>query len=224
MIRREQFTFYRSFFEGVSRIKNKQSRCDAYDAIVRYALDGIEPDLGKLSDSSALAFVMAKPNLDASRKKAEAGRKGGESDKKSVSKREANAKQSVSKPQARDEEANAKQVKEQDKEQDKDKEQMLITPYSPPRGTGRLPAPRFVPPSVDDVRTYCEQRRNGVDPEHFVNFYASKGWKVGNSPMKDWKAAVRTWEQRDGRGPGTADKPKTNNPFLAMALEMEDEA
>lgn len=221
MMQREQFTFYRSFFEGVSRIKNKQSRCDAYDAIVRYALDGVEPDLGKLSDSSALAFVMAKPNLDASRKKAEAGRKGGESDKQTRSKAEANGKQTVSKPQARDEEANRKQDKEQDK--DKDKEQMLIAPYSPPRGTGRLPAPRFVPPSVDDVRAYCEQRKNGVDPEQFVNFYASKGWKVGNSPMKDWRAAVRTWEKRNDRGPGTADKPSTSNPFLAMAMTMEED-
>ena len=58
---------------------------------------------------------------------------------------------------------------------------------------------RFVPPTVDDVRAYCTERENGVDPEAFVDYYKSKGWKVGNSPMKDWKAAVRNWERTDDR-------------------------
>ena len=59
---------------------------------------------------------------------------------------------------------------------------------------------RFTPPTVDEVRAYCQERKNSVDPETFVDFYTSKGWKVGNNPMKDWKAAVRTWERnRDDR-------------------------
>lgn len=61
-------------------------------------------------------------------------------------------------------------------------------------------AKRFTRPSVEEVRAYCEERGNGVSAESFVDFYESKGWKVGNSPMKDWRAAVRTWEKRDGRG------------------------
>lgn len=57
----------------------------------------------------------------------------------------------------------------------------------------------FRPPTVDEVRAYCKERGNNVDPEMFVDFYTSKGWKVGKNPMKDWKAAVRTWERnRDG--------------------------
>ena len=56
---------------------------------------------------------------------------------------------------------------------------------------------RFTPPTVDEVSAYCKERKNTVDAQRFVDFYASKGWKVGNQPMKDWKAAVRTWEQRD---------------------------
>lgn len=58
-------------------------------------------------------------------------------------------------------------------------------------------APRFLPPSVEEVRAYCQERKNNVDPEGFVNFYSSKGWKIGNQSMKDWKAAVRTWEKRE---------------------------
>ena len=50
-------------------------------------------------------------------------------------------------------------------------------------------------PTIDEVRAYCQERRNHVDPEAFIDFYQSKGWKVGKSPMVDWKAAVRTWER-----------------------------
>ena len=57
---------------------------------------------------------------------------------------------------------------------------------------------RFRPPTVEEVEAYCFERNNRVDPERFVDFYSSNGWKVGKNPMKDWKAAVRTWEKRDG--------------------------
>ena len=56
---------------------------------------------------------------------------------------------------------------------------------------------RFVKPTVEEVAEYCTERGNKVNAQNFVDFYESKGWKVGNSPMKDWKAAIRTWEQRD---------------------------
>ena len=56
---------------------------------------------------------------------------------------------------------------------------------------------RFSPPTVEAVETYCRERNNRVDARRFVDFYESKGWKVGTAPMKDWKAAVRTWEKRD---------------------------
>lgn len=58
---------------------------------------------------------------------------------------------------------------------------------------------RFVPPSLDEVTAYCTERNNSIDPEGFIDFYTSNGWKVGKNPMKDWKAAVRSWEQRDKR-------------------------
>ena len=57
---------------------------------------------------------------------------------------------------------------------------------------------RFIPPSLEEVKAYCDERRNLVNPENFVNFYESKGWMVGKNKMKDWKAAVRTWEKEAG--------------------------
>lgn len=60
---------------------------------------------------------------------------------------------------------------------------------------------------MEDVAAYCLERKNGIDPEEFVSFYASKGWKVGSSPMRDWKAAVRTWEKK--RAKETSPEPKS---------------
>lgn len=55
---------------------------------------------------------------------------------------------------------------------------------------------RFSPPSLAEVQAYISERGSAVDAQQFVDFYASKGWMVGKNRMKDWKAAVRTWEQR----------------------------
>ncbi len=54
---------------------------------------------------------------------------------------------------------------------------------------------RFLPPSLEEVRQYCIERRNNVNSEQFIDFYTANGWKVGKNSMKDWKAAVRTWER-----------------------------
>lgn len=62
---------------------------------------------------------------------------------------------------------------------------------------GIKPRKRFTPPSVDEVAAYCRERGNVVDAQRFVDFYASKGWKVGNAGMTDWHAAVRNWERQD---------------------------
>lgn len=55
----------------------------------------------------------------------------------------------------------------------------------------------FQKPSLDEIRQYCISRGNKIDPEQFFNFYESKGWMVGRSHMKDWRASVRTWENRE---------------------------
>ena len=52
-----------------------------------------------------------------------------------------------------------------------------------------------IPPSVEEVRAYCQERKNNVNPEAFIDFYDSKGWYVGKNKMTDWRAAVRNWER-----------------------------
>jgi len=73
---------------------------------------------------------------------------------------------------------------------------------------------RFTPPSLPQIKEYCQQRhREGhpaVNPEKFLDYYEANGWKVGRNPMKDWKAAVRNWEQREKSPP---EKPPKNAYF-----------
>lgn len=57
---------------------------------------------------------------------------------------------------------------------------------------------RFVPPTAEEVKEYCNERNNGIDAEYFVDYYAARDWRLkGGGKLKDWKAAVRTWEKRD---------------------------
>lgn len=54
---------------------------------------------------------------------------------------------------------------------------------------------KFKTPTLEEVKNYCLERNNNVDAERFIDFYESKGWMIGKSKMKDWKACVRTWER-----------------------------
>ena len=70
-------------------------------------------------------------------------------------------------------------------------------------------ASRFTPPTLEDVQAYCQERNKGVDPERWYNHYTANGWMVGKNKMKDWKAAVRTWEPKEEKheGAGRDSKP-----------------
>lgn len=84
------------------------------------------------------------------------------------------------------------------------------------------PRPKFIKPSVAEIQAYCNERHNSVSAERFYNFYESNGWKVGKNSMKDWKAAVRTWEQRDkAENPQAAEPNKTNEYIIQNAKDDE---
>lgn len=55
----------------------------------------------------------------------------------------------------------------------------------------------FEKPTIEEIQSYCIERKNNVDARSFFDFYESKGWKIGTAKMKDWKASVRTWERRE---------------------------
>jgi hypothetical protein len=62
-------------------------------------------------------------------------------------------------------------------------------------------APTFKKPTLEEVKAYCQERNNGVDPERWMDYYTANGWKVGRNSMKDWKATVRNWEKGEQRKP-----------------------
>lgn len=83
-----------------------------------------------------------------------------------------------------------------------------------------------MPPSIDDVEEYCKQRNNGIDAEAFVDYYAQQGWKLANgNPMKDWQAAVRTWEKRNRKEEKPKPKryPEFEQEEKVDAVEMPEE-
>ena len=82
---------------------------------------------------------------------------------------------------------------DKDKDKDKDKDESISR------------AKRFTPPTLDDVSAYIRERGSNVDAQRFLDFYTAKGWMIGKNRMKDWKAAVRTWEKRDS---------EQNKPFV----------
>ncbi|MDO9527615.1 MAG: hypothetical protein Q7J27_00475, partial [Syntrophales bacterium] len=82
---------------------------------------------------------------------------------------------------------------------------------------------RFIIPTIEEISIYCEERKNQVNPQMFIDHYKSNGWMVGKNKMKDWKATIRTWEQRDygGQHGKTGSDYKTN---WEREQDMEAEA
>lgn len=81
----------------------------------------------------------------------------------------------------------------------------------------------FVPPTLDDVKEYCQERGNKVDCQRWYDFYSSKGWMIGKNKMKDWKAAVRTWERADNNRKVVVQKKNDFNNFSTTANYDMDE-
>lgn len=206
---------YTDFAEAMEALSDAE-RGRLFMSMLQYASTG---EAGTLSGAERFVWPIAKQNIDRAQaeleKRAENGRKGGRPKKATESEEK----------QKKANESKRKQTKD-NKDKDKDKENNII-PLSPngdipPKG-GRPPEKRFVKPTVDEVRAYCAERGNRVDAQAFVDFYEAKGWKVGSSPMKDWKAAVRTWQQRDTaqRKPTRPNRQRDFNSRAYSAAEID---
>ena len=60
--------------------------------------------------------------------------------------------------------------------------------------------PVFIPPSLEEVKNYCKERENGIDPQRFIDYYTANGWMMGKTKMQDWRAGIRLWESRERSG------------------------
>jgi hypothetical protein len=195
---RDSMVFYRSFFDAIKELP-QHNQVEVLRAICDFGFDGIEPDISGISKT---VWILIKPNLQANRKKWESGCKA--KTKQKVSKPKARNKQEVSKPEANvyvDVDVN------EDVNEDKDGNEnvsLLVLP-------AEVPKKKFIKPSIEDICLYVQSKEPMADinlvtqfAEKFHSFYESNGWKVGKNPMKNWKAAIGTWNDT---------LQKTLNPF-----------
>ena len=190
----ESMIFYKSFRDAIKKC-NEADALAAYEAILDYGLDGIEPK--NIGSIPSMIFDLVKPQIDANIRRRESGKKGGRPHaqektngfeiKKPMVIKSVNHRLSEEKPNGCVSEKPNVNVNDNDNVNDN------VNVVKGKRASA------FTPPDVSEVRSYCQERHNSVDPEKFVDFYASKGWFVGKNKMKDWKAAVRNWEKGEAK-------------------------
>lgn len=93
----------------------------------------------------------------------------------------------------------------------------------------RVRAARFTPPTIHEVMAYCQERGGKVNPQQWYAYYSANGWRVGRNPMRDWRAAVRTWENNGVNAPARAApadyQRRSISPqgFSAMEVDLDAE-
>lgn len=212
---RESFVFYSSFLKAIRAIKKRDIQAELALAIIEYGITGETTECGEVV---SVAMELIKPQIEANNKKyingmkgAEYGVKGGRPKKE---KPQENPKETPKKPQENpsltpnvndndnvNDNISFLEKKKQKSDvivsdlENENSESPLETLQTPKEqsGGGRK---KFTIPTPEEVQAYCDERKNGILGQQFCDFYSSKGWKIGKEPMKDWKAAVRTWEMR----------------------------
>ena len=218
-MKKETFLFYADWL-NVIRDLPSEVQLEVYQAIAEYA---IYDNLIELKPLAKVAFGFIKQTIDRdtqkyisiSEKRSEAGKRGGRPLKNNELK-ESNEKQKKQLLSEKSKKSNCP-LNDNDNVNDNDisflekkkqksdaavsdlenenSESPIETLQTPKEqsGGGRK---RFIIPTPEEVQAYCDERKNGILGQQFCDFYSAKGWKIGKEPMKDWKAAVRTWEMR----------------------------
>ena len=235
-MKKETFLFYADWL-NVIRDLPSEVQLEVYQAIAEYAIYG---NLIELKPLAKVAFGFVKQTIDRdtqkyisiSEKRSEAGKKGGRrlKDNELEESNEKQKKQLLSEkskksncPLNDNDNVNDNDISFLKKEtksdvavsdlENENSESPIETLQTPKEqsGGGRK---RFIIPTPEEVQAYCDERNNGILGQQFCDFYSSKGWKIGKEPMKDWKAAVRTWEiRRKDQSPSiTQPQPQISTP------------
>ena len=182
---RESMVFYRSFYDGIKDLPDEEL-AKAFRVLAEYGLNGIELECTGIAK---VVLAMAKPQIDKNNIRYENGKKGAEFGKLGgrPKKPQENPKETPTKPQPNPNQTpnvnvnvnvNDNVNKKKDSKESKEKA-------------------HFVPPTLENVIGYCQEKGLSVDAQRFIDFYESKGWMVGKNKMKDWKAAVRNWARTE---------------------------
>lgn len=190
-----EVTYIKIFVDYLDAIEplGDAERGRLFTSLLTYARTGEAPQLG---GNERFLFPMMRAQLDR-----DIAAMAGVSEARSKAAKASKSSKCEQMQQMQANAANAdKSSKDKDKDKDKDDDK---------KGNGAREA-RFTPPSIEEVAAYCQERGNSVDAARFVDFYSSKGWMVGKSRMKDWKAAVRNWERSSDAKATPVKKPGYN--------------
>lgn len=207
---RESFVFYSSFLKAIRAIKKRDIQAELALAIIEYGITGETTECGEVV---SVAMELIKPQIEANNQRYINGKKGAEHGIKGGRPKKENPTETPKKPlknptetpnvndNVNDNDISFLEKKKQKSDaavsdlENENSESPLETLQTPKEqsGGGRK---KFTIPTPEEVQAYCDERKNGILGQQFCDFYSSKGWKIGSQPMKDWKAAVRTWEMR----------------------------
>ena len=208
------FPIYFNWNDMMRQYLSPNDRCILMDALADFYENGIDPIPNVPEELRfALALMIDCINIKRTRsaEMAERGRKGAE--KRYA---EDESKQSDSIAIAEPKQCND-HYNENNKYNEKENENS-ITPSN--EGDTRAKNKRFVAPTLDEVRDYINEQGYRIDAEAFIDHYQSVGWKVGQKPMKDWRAAVRTWVRRDKeKMPNKGESSFNEDDFMIAALK-----
>lgn len=207
---KEKFMFFANFKETADKLPD-DLRLKFYDAMTDYVFNGVEPDDVIISALvSAINPVLIKEKRGGARENS--GRKS-----KEIKINQNNQIENFEKTENQNNQIDLQKETKKSTPLNplKENNKNIYTPITPsgviaPKGDDTqldleeaIKVKKFVKPTIEEILTYCRERKNSINAERFFDFYQSKGWRVGNQPMKDWRAAVRTWERGDNARSGT---------------------
>lgn len=172
---KRSFVLYGDMEQHISLLTDDQAG-QLLKGLFSYSNTGETPTFQDGIVTMAFSFVRAQLDRDAAkyeetcRRRSEAGKQGG-------------------RPKANG--FSEKQTKAKKADTDTENENYTLLEAEPPQQK------RFIPPTIEEVAAYCQKRGNGVDANRFVSHYAAIGWMIGKNKMRDWQAAVRTWERNN---------------------------
>lgn len=192
----DKFMFFANFKQTADKLPD-DLRLKFYDALTDYAFNGVEPD-----DAIIGALVNAlKPSLNKIDNRG--GARGGAGAPKNNQNASKIVNETIKNNQKQSIQSKQSILSETETETETEEKE------NTPKGVQKKKA--FCKPCLEDVQAYCQERGNSVDAHRWLDYYESNGWKVGKNPMKDWRAAVRTWERGTVAGGGTNTEKRDEN-------------
>lgn len=206
---RESFVLYRSFYGPISGLSDEQLG-RLFRAIFQWQIEGVTVQDPDMAVNMAIAFITNQFRIDADKYRERCKRNQANAAIRWGKKKHATACDRM--------QMDATRCDTMPNENDNGNENENGNGNGNVKGGpgDKSPARKqsFVKPSFDDVAAYCTERANGIDPGAFMDYYEANGWMIGKNKMKDWRAAIRTWERNHDKGQKTPTPGPATGPII----------